>query len=134
MKADEKDLEIARVAVNIALTVAGSPFTIGGPSKGTWDPVKPEGTERTLPPVAADGTVECWACRSRVLFADANIANEAYVCAPCVAKQARAAAAASLPANADDIKLARPKTGLYIALATALLLAITIAIIYAYRW
>src|SRR5688572_21643919 len=97
---------------------------IGLPDRDTWDPVVPPDLHLAkLPPVAEDGTVECWACRKRVQFSDANIANQSYICSPCTSARAREEARTSAYANAENIKLARPKTGLYLLLGTVALFA-----------
>lgn len=129
---------VATVAANIALAAVGAPIGVAfgaGNGKGTWDPVVPADLHLAkLPPVAADGTVECWMCKSRVMFANANIADQAYVCTPCSSARAREQARASLPANADDIKLGRPKTGLFLLLGGSALIAVLVLVIYMYRW
>jgi hypothetical protein len=127
---DNADKELARFAANIALGAVGLRIR-GGNENGSWDPVVPPDLHLAkLPPVAEDGTVACGLCRSRVLFANANIANQAYVCTPCTAARAREEARTSAYANAENVKLARPKTGLYILLGAMVgLVALVIVIV-----
>lgn len=85
------DKVVKAVAENAGLagTPVGLVTAIFGENK-TWAPVIPADMHTSkLPAVAADGTVECWQCQSRVLFANANIANQAYVCGRCTILTAR---------------------------------------------
>ena len=113
---DQADKEMARMAANAVLG-ATLGLRIGGQHKGTWDPVVPADVHKRLPPVAPDGTVECSGCAQRVSFANANIANECYVCAQCAFARNRAAAT-PLPEN---VTLAKPKTGMFVLLGIALM-------------
>jgi hypothetical protein len=63
---------------------------------GTWDPVRPADLDKNpLPPVAADGTAECFQCKQRFPFekleiAPAGGAVNAYACKPCLLRTAQA--------------------------------------------
>jgi hypothetical protein len=59
-----------------------------------------------LPPVAADGTAECWRCHQRLPFAQLDIAGEAYVCRGCALKAAQQAAQLE-PIDVDHVKIGR---------------------------
>lgn len=76
-----------------------------------WDPVVPHDLHLSkLPPVADDGTAECWRCKSRVAFQQLDIVDEAYVCRPCSARATHAAAAASAAqVDVDTVKIGRGK-------------------------
>ena len=59
-----------------------------------------------LPPVAADGTAECWMCKQRMQFAQLDIAGDAYACRPCLMRQAQMAAAEQA-VDVDNVKIGR---------------------------
>ena len=67
-----------------------------------------------LPPVAADGTAECWRCRTRIAFAQLDIAGDAYVCRPCQMRTAQVEAPA---VDLDNVKLGSGTRWWLIALA-----------------
>jgi hypothetical protein len=59
-----------------------------------------------LPPVAADGTAECWMCKQRMPFAQLEIAGDAYACGPCMVRTAQARAAQDA-VDVDNVKIGR---------------------------
>ena len=121
---DNANQEMARFAANIALGAVGLKL-VGGNQNGSWDPVVPPDLHLAkLPPVAEDGTVECCKCKGRVQFSNANIANQTYVCNPCVFADARADARTSAYANVENVVLAKPKTGLYVVLGCVVALVV----------
>jgi hypothetical protein len=59
-----------------------------------------------LPPVAADGTAECWMCRQRMPFAQLDITGDTYACRPCAMRAAQVAAAQS-PVDVETVVIGR---------------------------
>jgi Zn finger protein HypA/HybF involved in hydrogenase expression len=58
-----------------------------------------------LPPVAADGTAECWLCQQRFRFAELDITGDVYACRACLLRQAQVAA--SQQADVGNVKIGR---------------------------
>ena len=121
---DGEKRDALTIAADIGLRALG--LRVHGTNvNGSWDPVVPADLHLAkLPPVAEDGTVMCWRCRGRVQFSNANIVNQAYVCGPCVVAEARANAATSAYANAENTKLTRSNVGLYLVLGVLVALAV----------
>jgi hypothetical protein len=87
-----------------------------------WDPVIPADMYTSkLPPVAADGTAECWRCKTRMPFAELDIANEAYCCKPCGFKAAQMNALMTTPADLENHKIGRSWTGTLIVLGVVVM-------------
>jgi hypothetical protein len=59
-----------------------------------------------LPPVAADGTAECWMCKQRMPFGQLEIAGDVYACGPCMLRQAQALAQQQA-VDVDNVKIGR---------------------------
>lgn len=74
-----------------------------------WDPVVPDDLHLAkLPPVADDGTAECWQCRARLPFAQLDIAGQAYSCRPCALRTSQVAAAQQAASiDVDNVKVGR---------------------------
>jgi hypothetical protein len=112
-------LKLGEKAIDQVASGAGGVVGLGAilrDEKG-WDPVVPPDLESArLPPVAADGTVECWGCGHRFAFADVGIVDQGYACRTCTAGHALAIARASAPADVDGVSL-RSKSAWLLPLA-----------------
>jgi hypothetical protein len=97
-----------------------------------WDPIVPHDLHSSkLPPIAADGTGECWRCLQRVPFAELDIANEAYVCRPCAMRANQASASASAAqVNVDTVKIGRGPIWI-VPLAFAIAIGVCVAVYFA---
>jgi hypothetical protein len=98
---------------------------------GTWDPVRPADLEKNpLPPVAADGTAECFQCKQRFPLAQLEITPaggtiNAYACKPCLLR----AAQANTPAmDVENMSLRSRSLGRTIAVIGAIAVAIGIGV------
>jgi hypothetical protein len=92
-----------------------------------WAPVVPADLHMTAPPEpAADGTIACGLCGTRVPLARTEVVNNAYACAGCCAAVHRAAAQSEHGALHVDTKLGRGRWWL-----TPLLLCGAVAIVAA---
>ncbi|MEO8549953.1 MAG: hypothetical protein ABI678_08260 [Kofleriaceae bacterium] len=85
-----------------------------------------------LPPVAADGTAECWMCRERLPFAQLDITGDTYSCRPCVMRAAQVAASQT-PIDVDNVKIGHGRWWL-IPLVVVAILAVAVFVIASYRW
>ena len=91
-----------------------------------WEPVVPADMHTSkLPPVADDGTAECTRCKTRLPFAQLDIANESYCCKPCGFKAAQVHAMMNTPSDLENLKIGRSWTGPLLGLA---LFAVAIAV------
>jgi hypothetical protein len=81
-----------------------------------------------LPPLAEDGTAECWRCKQRLPFAQLDIAGQAYQCRPCMLRANQVATG-----HVDvDVKIGRGRWWLLPSIfVTAGTAAIAIIIAYA---
>lgn len=97
-----------------------------------WDPVVPHDLHSSkLPPLAADGTGECWRCKQRFAFAELDIANEAYACRPCSLRAAGAVAAATAAqVDVETVKIGRGPLWI-VPLAFAGAIGICVAVYFA---
>lgn len=71
-----------------------------------------------LPPVAADGTAECWMCKQRLLFQQLDITGDSYACRPCLMRQAQSAASQQ-SVDVDNVKIGRGRWWLMPAIVLA---------------
>lgn len=98
---------------------------------GTWDPVRPADLDKNpLPPVAADGTAECFQCKQRFPLAKLDVASaggaiNAYSCHPCLLRTAQA----NTPAiDVENMSLRSRSLGRTIAVIGASVVAIGIGV------
>lgn len=85
---------------------AGALTSVFDEHKGMDVVVPPDLHLAKLPPVAADGTAECWMCRQRLPFAQLDITGDTYACRPCVMRSAQVAAAQS-PVDVETVVIGR---------------------------
>src|SRR5262245_19314074 len=112
---DELATKVAKTALNVAAKAVGFDSNVGGllghvltDHKG-WDPVVPADLHANpLPPVADDGTAECWQCKTRLPFAQLDITGNTYSCRPCMLRTAQANAALDAQSvDVDHVKIGR---------------------------
>ena len=84
-----------------------------------------------LPPVAADGTAECWMCQQRFLFQDLDLANGAYVCRTCNCRAQVFNAPQLANLNVDEVKIGRGRWWLLPSIV-AVVGAVAVYLIVAY--
>ncbi|HEX5063867.1 MAG TPA: hypothetical protein VFV99_31020 [Kofleriaceae bacterium] len=121
MDADKVAGKVARVAVEVAgravgIRGAGNVMRLlEEPQSRGWDPVVPADLHANpLPPVAEDGTAECWQCKTRLPFAQLDIAGNAYSCRPCMLRTAQANASHDAAAiDVDTVKIGRGRWWLW---------------------
>lgn len=136
MERDELAGKVAKVAVDVVgemvgIGNAGSVLRLlEEPKSRGWDPVVPADLHANpLPPVAEDGTAECWQCKTRLPFSQLDIAGNAYSCCPCMLRTAQRNAAADVAhIDVDHVKIGHGRWWLWPLLVTTLL-AVTIAVI-----
>ena len=125
--------KVARGVAKVAVELAGRMVGIQGgssvlrlldePGSRGWDPVVPADLHANpLPPVAADGTAECWQCKTRLPFAQLDIAGNAYSCRPCMLRTAQLSAAHDAAAvDVDNVKIGHGRWWIWPLIAAALL-------------
>jgi hypothetical protein len=125
---DERTSDAARFITRAVFGGLGSAVLTD--PKG-WDPVVPaDMLTSKLPPVAADGTAECTRCRTRMPFAQLDIANEAYCCRPCGFKAAQQSALLTTPVDLENHKIGRSWTGTLIGLAVVAMAIGLVIVLY----
>ena len=67
--------------------------------------------------VADDGTAECTRCKTRMPFAQLDIADQFYCCKPCGVRAAQMSALMTTPSDLENHKIGRSWTGTLIGLA-----------------
>lgn len=129
MERDELAGKVAKTALNVAAKAVGFDHNVGGivgmmltDQKG-WDPVVPEDLHANpLPPVAADGTAECWQCKARLPFSQLDIAGNAYACRPCMLRTAQANASVDAASvDVDNVKIGRGRWWISVLIAAAVI-------------
>jgi hypothetical protein len=124
---EEQVGKVLRGVANIAFggDLGGVASSLLGDNHGTWDPVVPHDLHANpLPPVAPDGTAECWQCQTRFAFAQLDISGNAYSCRPCLLRTAQANA----PAPELDLKIER-SWGRILAVFALVALAIGVGVV-----
>jgi hypothetical protein len=123
-----EDKEIARRVIGAAF--GGIGVAVLTDPKG-WDPVVPADMHTSkLPPVAEDGTAECTRCRTRMPFAQLDIANESYCCKPCGFKVAQQSALLNTPKDLENHKIGRSWTGTLIGLGVVTMAVVLVIVLY----
>lgn len=131
--ADDRVSKVALKAFKLAGDAmgAGALTSVFDEHKGRDVVVPPDLHLAKLPPVAADGTAECWRCRQRLPFAKLEITGDTYACGPCVLRAAQVAAAHA-PVD-TDVVIGRGRWWLVPSIIVAMLV-IALVIITSYRW